>query len=69
MGSWQDASELCFVVLPVKPYTTGLARGSLGGYLARMSDPPPGNTVIWRGLRRLADIQLGAEIGQGSTCG
>jgi len=24
----------------------------LGGYLARASDPPPGNTVIWRGLRR-----------------
>ena len=42
-------------------YITKLAR--LGGYLARVSDPPPGNTVIWRGLRRLADIQLGAEIG------
>ena len=48
-------------------YLTKLAR--LGGYLARVSDPPPGNTVIWRGMRRLADIQLGAEIGQGSTCG
>jgi hypothetical protein len=24
----------------------------LGGYLARASDPPPGNNVIWRGLRR-----------------
>jgi hypothetical protein len=41
-------------------YLTKLAR--LGGYLARASDPPPGNTVVWRGLRRLADIQLGAEI-------
>jgi hypothetical protein len=48
-------------------YLTKLAR--LGGYLARMSDPLPGNTFIWRGLRRLADIQLGAEIGQGSTRG
>ena len=43
-------------------YVTKLAR--LGGYLARLSDPPPGNTVIWRGLRRLADIQLGAELGR-----
>jgi len=48
-------------------YITKLAR--LGGYLARMSDPPPGNTVIWRGLRRLADIQLGAEITGAETCG
>ncbi len=48
-------------------YITKLAR--LGGYLARMSDPPPGNTVIWRGLRRLADIKLGAEIGAVENCG
>ena len=41
-------------------YLTKIAR--LGGYLARASDPPPGNTVVWRGLRRLADIQLGAEM-------
>ena len=34
----------------------------LGGYLARNSDPPPGNLVIWRGLNRLADIALGAKI-------
>ena len=42
-------------------YLTKLAR--LGGYLARASDPPPGNTVMWRGLSRLTDIELGAEIG------
>ena len=41
-------------------HLTKLAR--LGGYLARASDPPPGNTVIWRGLRRLADIQIGTEL-------
>ena len=35
-------------------YLTKLAR--LGGYLARAKDPPPGNTVIWRGLTRLTDI-------------
>src|SRR5690606_17511168 len=34
-------------------YLIKLAR--LGGYLARASDPPPGNMVIWRGLSRLAD--------------
>jgi hypothetical protein len=32
----------------------------LGGYLARANDPPPGNMVIWRGLSRLADIEVGA---------
>jgi hypothetical protein len=42
-------------------YLTKLAR--LGGYLARSSDPPPGSLVIWRGLSRLTDIELGHEIG------
>jgi hypothetical protein len=42
-------------------YLTKLAR--LGGYLARTHDPPPGNIVMWRGLSRLTDIQLGATIG------
>jgi Transposase DNA-binding len=36
----------------------------LGGYLARASDPPPGNIVMWRGVRRLIDIQLGFYLGQ-----
>lgn len=35
----------------------------LGGYLARSSDPPPGNNVLWRGLQRLTEIQIGVEIG------
>jgi hypothetical protein len=42
-------------------YLIKLAR--LGGYLARASDPPPGNIVIWRGLSRLTDIEIGAELG------
>jgi hypothetical protein len=35
----------------------------LGGYLARAKDPPPGNTVMWRGLSRLTDIELGFILG------
>jgi hypothetical protein len=35
----------------------------LGGYLARNSDSPPGNMVIWRGMSRLVDIELGVTIG------
>jgi len=31
----------------------------LGGYLNRAGDSPPGNTVIWRGLSRLTDIEIG----------
>lgn len=42
-------------------YLTKVAR--LGGYLARASDPPPGNTVMWRGMSRLTDIAVGAIIG------
>jgi hypothetical protein len=42
-------------------YLTKLAR--LGGYLARAGDPPPGSVVVWRGLSRLTDIEIGAELG------
>ena len=48
-------------------YITKLAR--LGGYLARASDPPPGIVVIWRGLARLTDIELGAELGAARLVG
>ena len=41
-------------------YLIKIAR--LGGYLARMQDPPPGNIVMWRGLSRLNDIALGATL-------
>jgi hypothetical protein len=36
----------------------------LGGYLAHSSDPPPGNLVMWRGMRKLTEIHLGIEIGR-----
>ena len=41
-------------------YIIKIAR--LGGYLARASDPAPGNIVMWRGLSRLTDIELGAQL-------
>lgn len=46
-------------------YLTRIAR--LGGYLARASDAPPGNTVMWRGLSRLTDIQLGFLLAKGDV--
>ena len=42
-------------------YLTKLPR--LGGYLAHAGDSPPGNRVIWRGLARLTDIELGFTMG------
>jgi Transposase DNA-binding len=42
----------------VSRYIIKVAR--LGGYLARAHDPAPGNIVMWRGLARLSDIELGA---------
>jgi hypothetical protein len=41
----------------VSDYILKIAK--LGGYLARAKDRLPGNQVIWRGLRRLADIEIG----------
>jgi len=38
-------------------YGVKLAR--LGGCLGRTRDGPPGNVVVWRGLARLTDIDLG----------
>ena len=38
-------------------YITKVAR--LGGYLARANDAPPGNMVMWRGLSRFTDIEIG----------
>ena len=43
-------------------YIRAVAR--LGGYLDRSSDAPPGTTVIWRGLSRLADLAEGVRIAE-----
>ena len=51
---------------PLAHYLTQIAR--LGGYFARAHDPPPGNTVIWRGWSRLIDIKTGAALAA-DTCG
>lgn len=40
-----------------------LKLAKMGGYLARTSDPPPGNKIMWRGIQKLNDIQIGVEIG------
>jgi hypothetical protein len=45
---------------PLNEFIKAFAR--LGGYLARNSDPPPGQTVLWRAMSRLNDIQQGGEI-------
>lgn len=45
----------------ISEYLIKIAR--LGGYLARARDAPPGYVVLWRGLARLTDLQLGAAIG------
>ena len=36
----------------------------LGGYLARVHDPPPGNLILWRGLAPLTNTQIGFLIAQ-----
>jgi hypothetical protein len=48
-------------------YVRKLAR--LGGYLGRSRDPPPGIVVLWRGLSRLPDIELGMEVAARSNFG
>lgn len=46
--------------LPLSRHREKIAQ--LGGYLARANDSPPGNIVMWRGMHRLADMQLGFNL-------
>lgn len=55
-----DRPGVPVIVASLSRYVTKIAK--LGGYLARNSDPPPGNIVMWRGLARLTDIKLGATL-------
>ncbi len=48
-------------IVVLSRYLTKVAQ--LGGYLARRNDSPPGNTVMWRGLSRLTDIEIGFLMG------
>jgi hypothetical protein len=61
-----DKDELRAGPRTLSDYLTKVAQ--LGGYLARASDPPPGNMVMWRGLSRLTDIQIGFLLGA-KSCG
>jgi len=51
-----------FLPRTLSHYITQLAK--LGGYLARKGDPPPGNTVMWRGMTRLTDIVIEMQLAQ-----
>jgi hypothetical protein len=57
----------CAAEATLAAYIRQLAR--LGGYLGRSRDPPPGIIVLWRGLSRLADIELGMEVATRPICG
>ena len=57
----KDQSQASTSEKTLADYLLSIAK--LGGYIARASDPPPGNMIMWRGLSRLTDIQLGFSIG------
>lgn len=50
--------------LPTQPPSLGeLIKmiASLGGYLGRTNDPPPGPKIMWKGLQRMFDFSLAWE--------
>jgi Transposase DNA-binding len=57
MGETEDGASRKLVL---STYLDQIAR--LGGYLGRAKDPPPGNLVMWRGLSRLTDIEMGFDL-------
>jgi transposase-like protein/transposase Tn5 family protein len=55
------------IPLPVAPPTWRTATrqtAQLGGFLARNGDGEPGGKTLWRGLRRLQDMEAGAVLFQ-----
>jgi len=54
---------LAGIALPVSGDEAFFDFGGALGDRNYVGDPPPGNTVIWRGLSRLTDIELGIMIG------
>ncbi len=36
--------------------------GKLGGHLGRNCDGQPGTEVLWRGMARLADIEIAYDL-------
>ena len=63
-GFLRDLTEVSVEVR--KKVTTWIAQ--LGGFLARKGDGSPGITHIWRGLKKLADMMIGAQL-YGHICG
>lgn len=47
---------------PINAFDYIVLLAKLGGYLARKSDPPPGNQVIWKGYERLNELCEGAML-------
>jgi Transposase Tn5 dimerisation domain len=53
----KDNNKMAPPAKTLSHYLTKIAR--LGGYLNRAGDPAPGNVVMWRGLSRLTELELG----------
>lgn len=54
---------------PWNPCILSYQTCTIGWLPGQAGDPPPGNVVIWRGLSRLTDIELGAEIATAGNVG
>lgn len=63
----KDKKHISLKIKTLSHYINKIA--SLGGYMNRTSDPPPGNMIIWRGLTRLSDMMLGFNMGIKMTYG
>ena len=60
LDTFVEKGVSCSKAETLSHYLIKIAR--LGGYLARASDPPLGNSLIWKGMSRLMDIELGFKM-------
>lgn len=47
---------------PATPPSLNEAVGQLGGHLGRAHDGEPGSEALWRGMTRLADIEMAYDL-------
>jgi len=69
-SNWKQISighQTGMLLVAVEPIDSEPVAFQLDGYLARASDPPPGNKILWGGLTRLHDIHLGYLLAKGDV--
>lgn len=72
-AEWKAVYKICNKTSPLPDTPPLLGElinmiASLGGYLGRKNDPPPGPKTMWKGMQRMFDFTLAWEAFMGKNC-